>query len=168
MDECTDIFINAIAKRSPAPVDFGAWLQWYAFDVICSITFLKRFGSMEQGKDVNNMIENIEGGRAYISIISYLPELHPWILGNNTLMKILNLIPAIRKKDPFPNILGVSSLPTTAIGVLRYSCRLREIKSKHMMRSRGITLEETCFPGYASSEPRTKPGWVTETLLIII
>ena len=119
IDECTDVFIDAMAKRSPAPVDFGAWLQWYAFDVIGSITFLKRFGFMEQGKDVNNMIENIEGGLKYLSIISYLPELHPWILGNNTLMKILNLIPAIRKKDPFPNILRVSSLVAAGAGVLR-------------------------------------------------
>ena len=167
VDECTDIFIDAMTKRSPAPMDFGAWLQWYAFDVIGSITFLRRFGFMEQGKDVNDMIGNIEGGLGYLSVISYLPELHRWLLGNDTLMKGLNLIPAVRKKDPFPNILGVSSWRARSLTVLRCACRLREARSKRMTRSRETTPEETCFLGYASNELRTKHGWEIEISSII-
>ena len=167
VDECTDIFIDAMAKQSPAPVDFGAWLQWYAFDVIGSITFLKRFGFMEQGKDVSSMIGNIGAGLVYLSAIAYLPELHPWLLGSDRLMKVLSIIPAIRKRDPFPNILGVSSQLATSITILKCAPRLREAKSKHTTKSRGTTPEGICFPGYASSERRTKHEWVTETSLII-
>jgi hypothetical protein len=107
IDECTDIFIDEMTKRSPKPVDFSTWLQWYAFDVIGSITFLARFGFMEQGKDVEGMIEKLDTGLTYVSTICFVPELHKYLLGNPKLMKILNFIPAVRAKDPFPTILNV-------------------------------------------------------------
>jgi cytochrome P450 len=49
VDECTDIFINEMAKRSPTPVDFSSWLQWYAFDVSGAITFLKGLALWSKG-----------------------------------------------------------------------------------------------------------------------
>jgi hypothetical protein len=167
VDECTDIFIEEMAKRSPAPVDFSTWLQWYAFDVIGSITFLKRFGFMEQGKDVEHLIENLEGGLTYISTICFTPELHGWLLGNDTLMKFLSLIPAVRRKDPFQTVLRVSSCFALRSTGLMCACRLQEARSKHMTRSRETTPEETCCLGYASSGPRTRSAWVREILSII-
>jgi hypothetical protein len=122
---------------------------------------------MEQGRDVNNMIENIEGGLGYLSTICFTPELHHWLLGNDTLMKILNLIPAVRRKDPFPNILSVGSCFALHGTQLTHSCRLQEARLKHMTRSKGPTPEETCCLGYVSNGLKMKNGWVTEVLSII-
>lgn len=163
VDECSDIFIDAMMKRSPAVIDLGTWVQYYAFDVIGAITFLKRFGFMEQGRDVNNMIGLIEDGLVFLSTISFIPGLHRWLLGNARLMKILHNFQAVRDKDPFPNILRVSWWHAMYSTLLRHGCRLREVKSKHTMRSREISLGEICFPGYASSGLRTRSGWETGT-----
>lgn len=39
--------------------DLGAWLQYFAFDVIGEITFSKRLGFLERGEDVDGIIETI-------------------------------------------------------------------------------------------------------------
>lgn len=36
--------------------DMGNWLQYFAFDVMGSITFSKRYGFLDQGRDVNGML----------------------------------------------------------------------------------------------------------------
>ena len=43
-DECTEIFIKAMRDLEGQAIDLSVWLQWYAFDVIASITFQRRFG----------------------------------------------------------------------------------------------------------------------------
>ena len=75
--------------------------------MIGSIAFLARFGSTERGNDVENMIERLETGLRYVSTICFLPELHKYLLGNPQLIKVLNCMPAVRAKDPFPTILKV-------------------------------------------------------------
>ncbi|KAL2835369.1 cytochrome P450 [Aspergillus pseudoustus] len=72
-DECTQIFIDAMLDLEGTPVDFSHWLQWYAFDVIGSITFRRRFGFMEKRKDVNNMIAKIDTGLQYVKVLGQLP-----------------------------------------------------------------------------------------------
>lgn len=37
-DEFTKIFVDAMKDLEGQQIDLGAWLQWYAFDVIGSIT----------------------------------------------------------------------------------------------------------------------------------
>lgn len=39
--------------------DMGHWLQYFAFDVMGSITFSKRYGFLDQGRDVNGMLGTI-------------------------------------------------------------------------------------------------------------
>lgn len=39
--------------------DLGNWLQYFAFDVMGTLTFSKRYGFLEQGRDVNGMLETI-------------------------------------------------------------------------------------------------------------
>lgn len=74
-------------------VDLGSWLQWYAFDVIGMITFNRRFGFMEEGKDVRDMIADIEAGLRYAGIAGQVEGLHHWLVGNKLLMRILESIP---------------------------------------------------------------------------
>lgn len=39
--------------------DLTKWLQFFAFDVMGTMTFSKRYGFLEQGKDVGGMLSTI-------------------------------------------------------------------------------------------------------------
>lgn len=41
------------------PLDFGLWLQMFAFDVVGEITFSRRMGFLEKGEDIEGVIEAI-------------------------------------------------------------------------------------------------------------
>ena len=62
--------------------DFGEWLQWYAFDVIGEMTMSKRFGFLEQGKDVNDIIKTLNKSGAYTAIVGQMPWLD-YVLAKN-------------------------------------------------------------------------------------
>ena len=105
-DDCTGIFIQAMRDLESQPVDFAIWLQWYAFDVIACITFQRRFGFMEQRKDIDNMIGGLDAGLNYVKIIGQCPTLHPYLMGNRPLMKFLaTVIPNL--PDPLGRFIDV-------------------------------------------------------------
>ncbi|KAF2804541.1 cytochrome P450 [Mytilinidion resinicola] len=87
VDPCNTIFTDAMLDLSGQVVDLGAWLQWYAFDAIGAITFSKRFGFMEERRDINSVIAGIEGGLHYAGIIGQVPVLHQFLLGSRTFRK---------------------------------------------------------------------------------
>lgn len=39
--------------------DLADWLQYFAFDVMGTLTFSRRYGFIEKGQDVNNMLTTI-------------------------------------------------------------------------------------------------------------
>jgi len=83
----------------------------YAFDVIGQITFLQKFGFMEQGKDVNNIIDGTWTWMQYASTIGQVPELHKYLLGNVTLSEFSD---RISDANPMPLLIKVYYLFTTA------------------------------------------------------
>ncbi len=80
----------------------------YAFDVIACITFQRRFGFMEEKKDVGGMIEAISAAFPYMATVGQLPALHPWLRGNKKLMKLLKYLRP-NQPHPFLDILKVCS-----------------------------------------------------------
>lgn len=68
-DECTKIFMDAMNDLDNQPIDIAQWLQWYAFDAIGSITFQRRFGFLEERRDVDSMIQKIDHGLEYVKVI---------------------------------------------------------------------------------------------------
>jgi Cytochrome P450 len=107
-DECTKIFISTMQDLEGQPVDLGEWLQWYAFDVIAYISFQRRFGFMEERRDVGGMIGALDGGLNYVKIIGQFPALHPWLLGNRRLVTLIKrLFPDI--PDPLETFLDVTN-----------------------------------------------------------
>ncbi|KIX99149.1 uncharacterized protein Z520_04725 [Fonsecaea multimorphosa CBS 102226] len=96
-DDCTRILEGKLDGLQGKPIDFGTWLHWYAFDVISSITFSNRLGFMEREEDVNGIIAAIEGRLFYNSIIGQVPSLHKWLLGNNTVSRLADMVPAIKR-----------------------------------------------------------------------
>ena len=63
VDTCTELFKHRLEQFADEqkPVDLGAWLQYYAFDVVGELTFAKKLGFLEQGDDVDGMMKAIEG-----------------------------------------------------------------------------------------------------------
>ncbi|CAI7627401.1 unnamed protein product [Penicillium manginii] len=107
-DECTSIFIDAMKELQGQKVDLGVWLQWYAFDVIGAITFQRRFGFMENREDVMGMIGGLELGLKYAGVVGQVPALHPWLMGNRWVAKLLTAQPLIEIADPLRTMVNIT------------------------------------------------------------
>ena len=62
VDRVLEILFHQLDERqvqSHNTFDFGNWLQFFAFEVMGTMTFSKRYGFLENGKDVNGMLEAI-------------------------------------------------------------------------------------------------------------
>lgn len=104
-DECTAIFIKSMESLEGQAVDLSIWLQWYAFDVIGNITFQRRFGFMEQRRDIDEMIEGIDIGLHYVKLVSQFPALHGWLIGNEVVKSIaLRILPIRDTMTKFMNV----------------------------------------------------------------
>ncbi|KAF9891576.1 hypothetical protein FE257_003587 [Aspergillus nanangensis] len=84
VDSCTGIFMDRLREfcDRKRPLDFGAWLQYYAFDVVGEVTFAKKLGFLEKGRDVDDTMKTIQGILAYASLCGQIPDAHPFLLGN--------------------------------------------------------------------------------------
>lgn len=78
VDSTTTVFLEQLTQRYAdkacdlGVVDFGAWLQYYAFDVICELTYSKRMGFVDRGQDVENVISTLEWLLSYAAVVSIL------------------------------------------------------------------------------------------------
>ncbi len=104
-DECTDIFISTMRDMEGEVLDFGVWVQYYAFDVIAYITFQRRFGFMDQRRDVGNMIHDLDAIQGYLKLVGQIPAMHPYLLGNRYLVQLLKKLFTI--PDPLYSFLKV-------------------------------------------------------------
>ena len=107
-DDCTDIFFQAMRELEGQVIDLGVWLQWYAFDVIAAITFHRRFGLMEERKDIENMIRDIEHVLRAGAIIGQISNWHHWLMGNKWVAKAIASQPFIAVPDPLRTIVTAS------------------------------------------------------------
>lgn len=56
------IFFNELDLRfgqQRTPFDLSDWLQFFAFDVMATMTFSRRYGFLEEGQDRNGMFDAI-------------------------------------------------------------------------------------------------------------
>ncbi|XP_014554537.1 hypothetical protein COCVIDRAFT_39630 [Bipolaris victoriae FI3] len=88
VDSTTVEFLKQLTQRYAnkggefGVVDFGAWLQYYAFDVICELTYSKRMGFVDRGQDVENVISSLEWLSGYAAVIGQIPYLDRLLLKN--------------------------------------------------------------------------------------
>ncbi|KAH8892297.1 cytochrome P450 [Thozetella sp. PMI_491] len=75
VDSTSIVFLREVSKfaESGQPCPFSLWLQMYAFDVIGEITFSKRFGFLEAGKDLDNMMHHTAKAMDWIGIVGQIP-----------------------------------------------------------------------------------------------
>ncbi|CAK7240637.1 MAG: hypothetical protein STHCBS139747_002083 [Sporothrix thermara] len=88
VDSTSTEFIKQLKQRfadrkdASGICDFGAWLQFYAFDVIGELTYSKRLGFVDRGVDVDHIIGNLEWLLDYVSVIGQLPVLDRLFIKN--------------------------------------------------------------------------------------
>ena len=94
VSNCVKVFEQRLDEfvKTNRSMDLGHWLQCYAFDVIGEITasfpacasddrantakFAKRFGFMDKGEDVGDIMQTLEGFLSYSAKMGMIPELH--------------------------------------------------------------------------------------------
>ncbi|KAI1611809.1 cytochrome P450 oxidoreductase [Exophiala viscosa] len=78
ISDCVQVLETRLFELSKenAVVDVGHWLQCYAFDVIGEITFAKRFGFLDRGEDIGNIMNVLDGFLSYSSWMGVVPEFH--------------------------------------------------------------------------------------------
>ena len=62
VNQVLEVLFKQLDQRFAYPqqiFDLSHWLQYFAFEVMGTLTFSKRYGFLEQGRDVNGMLETI-------------------------------------------------------------------------------------------------------------
>lgn len=62
IDEVTTVMFMQLDARFAAKgelCNLGDWLQFYAFEVMATMTFSERYGFLDQGRDANGLIEAV-------------------------------------------------------------------------------------------------------------
>ncbi|EGP91812.1 unnamed protein product [Zymoseptoria tritici ST99CH_3D1] len=60
-------------------VDLHHWLQCYAFDVVGNITYGRRFGFLDEGQDVGQMITSLDSVLKYATFMGIFSWAHRWV-----------------------------------------------------------------------------------------
>ena len=81
------------ASKDETSVELGKWIHFLTWDILGEITFSKRFGFLDEAKDVGNSIANTFALAFYVTTASYLQWLHSLLLGN-PLLRWLDVQPA--------------------------------------------------------------------------
>ena len=68
-------------------LDLGDWLHYFAFDVLGEVAFSRRFGFLEEGRDIEDAIRVIDDSQRYNGIVGQVPELDH-LLRRNPLWKL--------------------------------------------------------------------------------
>lgn len=84
IDSCIELFMTRLTEitTTGSSIDLGAWLQYFAFDVVGEVTFASKLGFLERGADVDGMMKAIEGMLTYAALCGQVPEYHKYLLGN--------------------------------------------------------------------------------------
>lgn len=86
VDNTTNVFLEVLQERFATgggkTLDFGKYLQFYAFDVMGELTFSRRLGFIESGVDVDDIMQSISANFEYFSVLGQMPWLDS-VLGKN-------------------------------------------------------------------------------------
>ena len=68
--------------------DLGAYLHYFAFDVLGEVAFSRSFGFLAEGRDVDNAIKTIDNSQTYNGSVGQIPEVD-WLLRRNPLWQFI-------------------------------------------------------------------------------
>ncbi|KAF3936932.1 hypothetical protein ABW19_dt0207336 [Dactylella cylindrospora] len=81
LDTLEQRFLNP-DKSGNVVCDFGSYLHYFAFDVIGQLTFSKMFGFMQEGRDIDNIIRDLQKFMDYAGPVGQLPMIDRLLLKN--------------------------------------------------------------------------------------
>ena len=64
------------------PVTLSSWFSFLTWDILGEVTFSKRFGFLELGRDIRNTVANTFALDLYMSSVAYAQWIHTLFLGN--------------------------------------------------------------------------------------
>ncbi|KAL6251440.1 hypothetical protein RBB50_001649 [Rhinocladiella similis] len=98
VDTTMQLFMQRLDEfvTSGAELNFGVWLQMFAFDVIGEIVFGKKLGFLQQGVDVEGIMADIRFKIQYASIIGQMPWLDMFIAKNPLIVWLAGTHPIVR------------------------------------------------------------------------
>ncbi|RTE75813.1 hypothetical protein BHE90_009741 [Fusarium euwallaceae] len=98
VDNTTKLFMQRLDELadSGAGINFGTWLQMYAFDVVGEIVFGKKLGFLESGIDVDGIMADIRIKLAYASIVGQMPWLDKFLAKNPIVVWLVGTHPIVR------------------------------------------------------------------------
>ncbi|KAK8017312.1 hypothetical protein PG993_013638 [Apiospora rasikravindrae] len=79
---------GGIGGHARGKVDLGAWLHYFAFDVLGEVAFSRSFGFLSAGVDVENAIRTIDEMQRYNGIVGQIPEVD-YLLRRNPVRKLI-------------------------------------------------------------------------------
>ncbi|KAJ4368605.1 hypothetical protein N0V86_009512 [Didymella sp. IMI 355093] len=88
MNDDLQVFGSELERRfmdgdnSGKTCDVADWISYFAWDFLGDMTWSKRMGFMEQGKDVGGMLQTAENVMRYFSVVGQIPSLDK-LLGKN-------------------------------------------------------------------------------------
>ncbi|OJD11953.1 hypothetical protein AJ78_07386 [Emergomyces pasteurianus Ep9510] len=91
VDKTTEIFLDqteALFASQNKVCNFSRWLQFYAFDVIGSITYSKRHGFIEKNEDIDGIVANLGRIFDYSATVGQMPWLD-LVFWKNPLLNLL-------------------------------------------------------------------------------
>ncbi|KAK1749506.1 cytochrome P450 [Echria macrotheca] len=101
-----------VSSSNQKVFDLGAYLHYFAFDVLGEVAFSRSFGFLEQGRDVDSAIKTIDKSQTYNGIVGQVPELDfllrrnplwrfvPWLSTKNALITRMAL-EEMKRRQPF-------------------------------------------------------------------
>lgn len=87
-DEIAEL-VRIMSEMEGQAFDIARWCEYWAFDISSAIVLGETIGFMKQRTDVKRIIEGLKGGFRYGAIIGQVPNWHPWLIGNERLLKLL-------------------------------------------------------------------------------
>ncbi|MCJ1472767.1 hypothetical protein MMC13_001416 [Lambiella insularis] len=100
IDDCIALFRRRLDDLSftAQPFEPEMWFTFLFFDIVGEVTFSKRFGFLEEGRDIAHAIKNQWFLTAYLAVMGYFPWAHNYLLAN-PLITYLHLQPAMHVLD---------------------------------------------------------------------
>lgn len=79
VSDCLELFMQRMNEIASAQqtINMAHWVQCYAFDVIASLTYSKRFGFLDAGVDVGGLMAMLVGVLRYGTLMGIYAWLHP-------------------------------------------------------------------------------------------
>lgn len=87
VDDCVKLFVRQLdAKyaRNGAPCDIHNWIQYFAFEVTTEMTMSRKFGFLEEGRDIDGILRDVEANFYYRALTGNMPWLD-YLMARNPL-----------------------------------------------------------------------------------